>query len=547
MIYKDLELFNVMGFIYKIIHNESGKVYVGQTTQDINRRWKDHSKSQSNCTYLRNALKKYGTDAFKYEIICIVFDEDLDEFEADYIIRHNCIVPNGYNLKNGGNSIGGYHHQETKDKISKALKSGKARNNPVNMKPVIQSKDGVDLKQFFSITEAAKSLNASIIDISESINKRRISEICRGESKSQIYKEFEWRFGGEKKMVILKKHESKNHCQKKCVIQSEGGVDIRTFNSLSEAGKEINVHPSSITNACISRNLCKGFAWRTLIPAQVVDRRRVIESKNDIIINVYDNAHQASEIMKLEIKYIRKLCNYRLIRQGYDWKYEGDIRQPIEVIKKVKVIKQKIVKGKKESKVVKKVIQSKDEIDIKTYDSITLAAKELDVSHSVISKVCRGLQSVYKDFNFRYEGTEPIILQQKKVPIDMSYDTSHDSQKKEVIQSKDGIDIKKFRSISDAANAMNVSPSLISRVCSGRRPTAKGFVWRYATGIKPLVIPSNGRQNRQVIQSKDGIDIETFNSIGHAAREIGCDHSLISKVCRGVIKSSQGFNWRYHE
>jgi len=100
-----------MGYIYKIVNKINGKVYIGQTTQILEERWKQHCKMRSNCYYLKNALKKYGIDKFDFKLICICFDNDLDRYEINYIEKFNSIVPNGYNLRKGGNS--GKHHEET--------------------------------------------------------------------------------------------------------------------------------------------------------------------------------------------------------------------------------------------------------------------------------------------------------------------------------------------------------------------------------------------------------------------------------------------------
>jgi group I intron endonuclease len=111
-----------MGFIYKIVNKTDGKIYVGQTTKTLlEDRFKEHRKIKGNCRYLLNALKKYGVEGFEYIVIEDCLDSDLNELEIMYISSNNSLVPNGYNLKSGGNS-GGKHHEETKKKISESLK-----------------------------------------------------------------------------------------------------------------------------------------------------------------------------------------------------------------------------------------------------------------------------------------------------------------------------------------------------------------------------------------------------------------------------------------
>lgn len=64
------------GYIYKLTCTITGKVYVGKTI-DINRRMMQHSKITPKYSHhLANAIKKYGIDNFKEEIIFEVEAED---------------------------------------------------------------------------------------------------------------------------------------------------------------------------------------------------------------------------------------------------------------------------------------------------------------------------------------------------------------------------------------------------------------------------------------------------------------------------------------
>ena len=108
-----------MGYIYKIINKIDGKIYIGQTRQKLEDRFKQHKKIKGNCRYLNSAFKKYGIDNFIFEMVCVCLDEELDEFEIKYITEFNSIVPTGYNLRKGGN--GGKQHEETIKKISESL------------------------------------------------------------------------------------------------------------------------------------------------------------------------------------------------------------------------------------------------------------------------------------------------------------------------------------------------------------------------------------------------------------------------------------------
>jgi group I intron endonuclease len=114
-----------MGYIYKITNTVSKKCYIGESKEkDIETRWKGHKYAISRgegCPALQNAVIKHGWDAFTFEVLIICFDEDRFRYEKEYIKKYNSMVPNGYNLTEGGQTSGNTgqkHTEETKKKIS---------------------------------------------------------------------------------------------------------------------------------------------------------------------------------------------------------------------------------------------------------------------------------------------------------------------------------------------------------------------------------------------------------------------------------------------
>lgn len=94
--------------IYKIINLNNNKVYIGRSN-NIERRWKDHlrySNNPSSREYhspLHRAIRKYGIDSFKLEILEETLLEDLNSKEQ-YWIEHfqSHLSDKGYNLTLGG-------------------------------------------------------------------------------------------------------------------------------------------------------------------------------------------------------------------------------------------------------------------------------------------------------------------------------------------------------------------------------------------------------------------------------------------------------------
>jgi group I intron endonuclease len=119
-----------MGFIYKITNIITGKCYIGETTQpDPIQRWRKHIqclKTNKGCPALKDAMKKYGVDNFTFQVIIICFDEDVHRLEREYIQKYNSMVPNGYNILEGGQGGAGFrgkkHSEETIQKIKQSIR-----------------------------------------------------------------------------------------------------------------------------------------------------------------------------------------------------------------------------------------------------------------------------------------------------------------------------------------------------------------------------------------------------------------------------------------
>lgn len=116
--------------LYLITNTVNNKKYVGQSIKrkdkDYLTRFKEHIdlSSSKHLTKLRSAIRHYGIDAFKTELLLDdVSESDIDNQEKYYIDYYNTYYLNdkGYNMTRGGQGIHGYLHTETtKQKISNA-------------------------------------------------------------------------------------------------------------------------------------------------------------------------------------------------------------------------------------------------------------------------------------------------------------------------------------------------------------------------------------------------------------------------------------------
>ena len=119
--------------IYKFENKYNRKVYIGQSI-DIEKRYKAHIKEAKagDNTHFHNAIRKYGIDAFNFDILIECPKENLDYWEKFYI-RYYCSYEFGYNQTRGGdgvqlfgkdNGMYGRKHTEESKKIISEKKRG---------------------------------------------------------------------------------------------------------------------------------------------------------------------------------------------------------------------------------------------------------------------------------------------------------------------------------------------------------------------------------------------------------------------------------------
>jgi group I intron endonuclease len=132
--------------IYKWTHIESGKCYIGQSIQSPNQRRLEHindSKYTKKTYHFHNALRKYGVDAFIWEVIDTAKTLDvLNLLEEKYVIQYDSIN-NGYNIRQPGKNK--KHNLESIKRMSESQKLAHARRKSEG-KDTWKRKDGGSMK-----------------------------------------------------------------------------------------------------------------------------------------------------------------------------------------------------------------------------------------------------------------------------------------------------------------------------------------------------------------------------------------------------------------
>lgn len=107
--------------VYKIHNIETDMDYIGWSVNPISRVFEQHEKTDS---YIGNAIRLYGWDAFEIDILHLVkTKKEVCRLEIEEITKYNSMVPNGYNLTRGGEGNSGLKWtEESREKQSKAMR-----------------------------------------------------------------------------------------------------------------------------------------------------------------------------------------------------------------------------------------------------------------------------------------------------------------------------------------------------------------------------------------------------------------------------------------
>ena len=114
---------------------------------------------------------------------------------------------------------------------------------------------------------------------------------------------------------------------------------------------------------------------------------------------------------------------------------------------------------------------------IQRYNSITEAARTLNIDNSLISRCTSGENKTATGFMWKFAGNE--IVDKIEIPKKKKGGKLVDQY------DMDGNFIKSFDSIAEAGKFINRHPSQISRCCNGKAKTCYGCIWKFSDS--PLV------------------------------------------------------------
>lgn len=238
--------------IYKIT-SPSNKIYIGQSRDIINRKYRYKSGNVSRQRMLYASLKKYGWENHKFEIIHElpkdVSQEVLDSYEITYIKQYKDCGFKMMNLTDGGR--GYVLSEETKKRISKA------KIKYYNDNPDAINRASIAMKKRHKENENIRKNHSKFMKIYCSNPKelQRLSDIAKKQQLQPGVKE-----AHSKKMkeyfsnpVVLEKN--RNQKTNKAVICLN---TKDKFSSLSQASRVLNIPICNISNVCKGKRKSAG-------------------------------------------------------------------------------------------------------------------------------------------------------------------------------------------------------------------------------------------------------------------------------------------------
>ena len=244
-----------MGYVYLVTNTITGKRYVGQSKcDDIETRWASHKKmlKDSIGRYLLSAYHKYGIKNFKFQIICVCFDENCDTFEEEYIKKFNTLVPNEYNLKTGGKSS--RHSEETKELISKKLRERVTDEIRLEMRE--RSKNNPIFSYLKVYTDEEKLIKSK--------KQKEYWENLTNEEKNKISDERKSRMKTSTK-VVAALEKGRESLRKKVGKYDINNNLIAEYMTITEASILNNISHSSISKVCLKKpkyHTAGGYIWK---------------------------------------------------------------------------------------------------------------------------------------------------------------------------------------------------------------------------------------------------------------------------------------------
>ena len=504
--------------IYGIHNLINDKWYVGQAV-NIRARWNAHksmlSRNERESIHLLRAWQKYGPDAFEWVILEECSPEVLDEREK-YWISQKDSYKNGYNRTLGGGGIHGYQiTKEHKEKIKKATlakwadpEHRKVRLNAMRTatdtdeyrskiseagkknwadpdfkklslkrmqegacNPESIEKRKASLRKAFQNPESKEKLSEASRQNWKSPDYRKKMEAARAEFMDETYRERakkqsieRWKSKDYRKLVITNLSKSKREKAAE-VVQVETG---HVFNSIADAADELGISYHHILMACYGKRRKAGeFHWRFAKETQGEwDAKRAafiketgIKAYPKVVCietgEIFEQPKAAGDSVGVHASNITKVCRGIQLSAGdKHWRY---LDEPPELKAKREALLQASVEKKtnEHSRIRIRCLETQE-----IYNSVSEAAKALNINRSGISNALRGKAKTAGPYHWEYvDEIRPAKYGKRQI---ICVETS-----------------KVYQSVQQAATELNINRSSISNALRGKTERAGNKHWKY--------------------------------------------------------------------
>ena len=242
--------------IYKITNQKNGMVYIGSSIE-VERRWRQHKEASINekdhhYNYpLMIAFREFGIANFTFEVIDTLPDHQaMIKAEHDWIVKENCVVPNGYNQTHQTDS------PLLDPTIAKKMSDTKRAKYGKRVCEINEDKNILEI--WDSLAEAGEKTG---------LDRFKISDVCNGKRLTTGNRVF--RFLDEADNILIPV-EKVNQVQtnritkasKKVVKMTLEGEILQVYDSIALAAADTGCDSSAISKVCRGqRNKCGGFKW----------------------------------------------------------------------------------------------------------------------------------------------------------------------------------------------------------------------------------------------------------------------------------------------
>ena len=166
---------NYTVYLHRNLKNQ--KVYIGQTSQSVQKRW-NNGKGYVSSPHFYAAIQKYGWDNFEHIILKEKLTaEEADYWEKYYINLYQSQQPEkGYNILSGGNEkLKEYWSDENNRKNQSLKRKQYFKNHPEEIKEIVDRLNTFEINEKHRLFMKNNYNTSSLKQINE---KRKIQVLC---------------------------------------------------------------------------------------------------------------------------------------------------------------------------------------------------------------------------------------------------------------------------------------------------------------------------------------------------------------------------------